>query len=274
MAWNLFHGRDFPPDPALFTWRSRLLRVSERNDTHVQVNRDLLDEFAAMLAGGRVGRRAAAGVPAALRRAAGPRLRRPRRTGSLTSRNSLGPLRAAAARLNPDLIASGEGGSNLTLVRPDGAWARSSSGGSWSSTRASRSGGRWPSPAPPPASASPTCTRPTTIPELAAEDVLLAARRATEWAGERPAALRRRPQPAARREPRPSSTSCATASASSTPTTAPDRDRPPAGTRAGAGRRRPRPGRPSGVEIRSRAGDRAIRLSDHAPVEARFEPSV
>jgi endonuclease/exonuclease/phosphatase (EEP) superfamily protein YafD len=38
----------------------------------------------------------------------------------LTSRNSLGPLRAAAARLNPDLIASGEGGSNLTLVRADG----------------------------------------------------------------------------------------------------------------------------------------------------------
>ena len=39
----------------------------------------------------------------------------------LTSRNSLGALRAAAARLNPDLIASGEGGSNLTLVRPGGA---------------------------------------------------------------------------------------------------------------------------------------------------------
>jgi endonuclease/exonuclease/phosphatase family metal-dependent hydrolase len=35
----------------------------------------------------------------------------------LTSRNSLGALRALAARLNPDLIAAGEGGSNLTLVR-------------------------------------------------------------------------------------------------------------------------------------------------------------
>jgi endonuclease/exonuclease/phosphatase family metal-dependent hydrolase len=35
----------------------------------------------------------------------------------LTSRNSLGALRALAARLNPDLIASNEGGSNLTLVR-------------------------------------------------------------------------------------------------------------------------------------------------------------
>ena len=36
---------------------------------------------------------------------------------ALTSRNSLAPLRSLAAKLNPDLIASGEGGSNLTLVR-------------------------------------------------------------------------------------------------------------------------------------------------------------
>jgi endonuclease/exonuclease/phosphatase (EEP) superfamily protein YafD len=35
----------------------------------------------------------------------------------LTSRNSLAPLRTFIARRNPDLIASGEGGSNLTLVR-------------------------------------------------------------------------------------------------------------------------------------------------------------
>ena len=51
IAWNLFHGRDFPPDPALFTWRSRLLRATERNSTHLQVNRDLEREFAAVLAG-------------------------------------------------------------------------------------------------------------------------------------------------------------------------------------------------------------------------------
>ena len=36
-----------PPDPALHTLRSKLLRITERNDTHVQVNRDLLPEFAA-----------------------------------------------------------------------------------------------------------------------------------------------------------------------------------------------------------------------------------
>ena len=51
LSWNLYHGRDFPPDQALFTLRSRLLRVTERNATHVQVNRPLLDEFAGWLAG-------------------------------------------------------------------------------------------------------------------------------------------------------------------------------------------------------------------------------
>ena len=50
LTWNLFHGRDHPPDPALFTWRSRLLRTTERDATHAQVNRDLLAEFAAVLA--------------------------------------------------------------------------------------------------------------------------------------------------------------------------------------------------------------------------------
>jgi endonuclease/exonuclease/phosphatase family metal-dependent hydrolase len=120
IAWNLFHGRDFPPDPALFTWRSRLLRVSERNDTHVQVNRELLDEFAAILAG--------AEWDVALLQECPPRCAAPLASACgaeahrvLTSRNGLGALRTAAARLNPDLIASGEGGSNLTLVRRGGA---------------------------------------------------------------------------------------------------------------------------------------------------------
>ena len=41
ITWNLFHGRDFPPDPTLLTWRSRLLRITERGATHAQVNRPL-----------------------------------------------------------------------------------------------------------------------------------------------------------------------------------------------------------------------------------------
>jgi endonuclease/exonuclease/phosphatase family metal-dependent hydrolase len=116
ISWNLFHGRDFPPDPALFTWRSRLLRVAERNETHVQVNRDLSEEFRRLLA--------AADWDVALLQECPPRWWRQLAEaceaephGVLTSRNSLGSLRALAARLNPDLIASGEGGSNLTLIR-------------------------------------------------------------------------------------------------------------------------------------------------------------
>ncbi|MET0823596.1 MAG: endonuclease/exonuclease/phosphatase family protein [Solirubrobacterales bacterium] len=116
LSWNLFHGRDHPPDPALMTWRSRLLRATERNRTHVQVNRDLLDEFAAVLE--------AADWDVALLQECPPRWAEPlaAATGSaahraLTSRNSLAPLRALVARINPDLVASNEGGSNLTLVR-------------------------------------------------------------------------------------------------------------------------------------------------------------
>ena len=116
IAWNLFHGRDFPPDPELRSWRSRLLRIDERNETHVQVNRDLSAEFAALLAG--------AAWDVALLQEVPPRFATPlaRACGAewhraLTSRNALGPLRGLLARQNPDLMASGEGGSNLTLVR-------------------------------------------------------------------------------------------------------------------------------------------------------------
>jgi endonuclease/exonuclease/phosphatase family metal-dependent hydrolase len=116
VSWNLFHGRDFPPDPALFTWRSRLLGTEERNETHLQVNRELIDEFAALLA--------AAEWDVALLQECPPRFagRLAEACGAeahrvLTSRNSLSPLRTFIARRNPDLIASGEGGSNLTLVR-------------------------------------------------------------------------------------------------------------------------------------------------------------
>jgi Endonuclease/Exonuclease/phosphatase family len=119
VSWNLFHGRDSPPDPALFTWRSRLLRIEERGERHVQVNRDLTAEFAAMLAG--------AEWDVALLQECPPRFMTPLANACraythrvFTSRNSAGDLRAFAARINPDLIASGEGGSNLTLVRAGG----------------------------------------------------------------------------------------------------------------------------------------------------------
>jgi endonuclease/exonuclease/phosphatase family metal-dependent hydrolase len=180
LSWNLFHGRDFPPDPALCTWRSRLLRIAERNATHVQVNRDLLGEFAAMLS--------EAEWDVALLQECPPRWRDQLAQAcdaeahrALTSRNSFGPLRALAARLNPDLIASGEGGSNLILVRSSiverremtihagplerraMAFVRTGAGLCVANLHASAH-----------------------RPELAAEDVLRAAAAADRWAGDAP----------------------------------------------------------------------------------------
>ncbi|HEX2416061.1 MAG TPA: endonuclease/exonuclease/phosphatase family protein [Thermoleophilaceae bacterium] len=122
LSWNLYHGRDLPPDPALFTLRSRLFRHTERNATHVQVNRPLLTEFTQVLDG--------LEWDVALLQEAPPRwfaelCRRTRSSGVLvrTSRNLPGALETAQwalANLNPDLIASSEGGSNQILVRHPG----------------------------------------------------------------------------------------------------------------------------------------------------------
>jgi endonuclease/exonuclease/phosphatase family metal-dependent hydrolase len=116
VAWNLFHGRDSPPDKSLFTLRSRLLRRTERNATHVQANRPLGDEFARVLD--------SAEWDIALLQEAPPRWRHAlaERLGAesaiaLTSRNSLPRLRTRLADWNPDLVASNDGGSNQLLVR-------------------------------------------------------------------------------------------------------------------------------------------------------------
>ena len=119
LSWNLYHGRDFPPDKALFTLRSRLLRVTERNETHVQVNRSLCREFTGWLSD--------QDWDVALLQEAPPLWLRAfqRRTAAagaraFTSRNVVPPLQRLAAVINPDLIASWEGGSNQLLVREPG----------------------------------------------------------------------------------------------------------------------------------------------------------
>ena len=116
LTWNLFHGRDFPPERELLTWRSRLLRITELGERYAQVNRSLLDEFAGWIA--------RAPWEVALLQEAPPRWQRAladRAAASaaiaLTSRNELPRLRRLAAELNPDLLASAEGGANQTLVR-------------------------------------------------------------------------------------------------------------------------------------------------------------
>ena len=83
----------------------------------MEVNRPLREEFASTLAGDPWN--------IALLQEAPPRWLRPLCTAArthgasaLTSRNFGAALRAVAAELNPDLVASNEGGSNQLLVRP------------------------------------------------------------------------------------------------------------------------------------------------------------
>jgi endonuclease/exonuclease/phosphatase family metal-dependent hydrolase len=119
LSWNLFHGRDFPPDAGLRRskrLRSLLLRTTVHNDTHVQVNRSLFDEFATILATSR--------WDVCLLQECPPRwadrLADECQAGlfkARTSRNWLSPVRSVIAERNPDLMGSWEGGSNVTLVR-------------------------------------------------------------------------------------------------------------------------------------------------------------
>jgi endonuclease/exonuclease/phosphatase family metal-dependent hydrolase len=265
IAWNLFHGRDFPPDPELFTWRSRLLRITERNATHVQVNRELRAEFAAMLS--------KAEWDVALLQEAPPRFAAPLAEACgaqahrvLTSRNGLGWLRAAAARLNPDLIASGEGGSNLTLVRPRGALGaiEERRGLAIHEDRPERRAMAMTR------TASGVCIAnlhaTNDVPDLAVEDVLRAAGAATEFAGDAPLLfggdlnLRPRQNPEAFEQ-------LAERFGLGEPTgpTAIDH-------LLGRGLSAVEPVRAWPAEMRelSEAG-LALRISDHAPIEARFE---
>ena len=181
ISWNLFHGRDFPPDPALRTWRSRLLRISERNETHVQVNRSLLPEFCRLLA--------EAEWDVALLQECPPRYWGPLAEacgaaahGALTSRNSLSAVRTLAARANPDLIASGEGGSNLTLVRTGEILERREL--TIHEGRPERRAMAFTRTAPGICVANLHATNDR--PELASEDVLRAATAAVEWASGSP----------------------------------------------------------------------------------------
>ena len=121
LSWNLFHGRDRAPDPSLHTWRSRLTRQTVRGGGYAQVNRDLYEQFSELLC--------IAEWDIALLQECPPRWAeslavecRAHCHRALTARNlprpgGLQSLQGLLARANPDLIASWEGGSNVTMVR-------------------------------------------------------------------------------------------------------------------------------------------------------------
>jgi endonuclease/exonuclease/phosphatase family metal-dependent hydrolase len=116
LTWNVFHGRDDPPDPGLFTKRSKFLGIEERNATHLQVTRDLFHEFTQVLA--------EALWDVALLQEFPPRWASPMADAcgadmqvTMTSRNWLRSLRTPIARRNVDLMGSWEGGANVILAR-------------------------------------------------------------------------------------------------------------------------------------------------------------
>ena len=265
LTWNLFHGRDSPARPgaadlalaAAADHRAQrhprpgqprpVRRVRRRCSRAADWDVALLQECPP---------RWAAPLAAATRRR-GPRACSPRATRSA-------PLRSLLARLNPDLIASNEGGSNLTLVRG----ARIPSAASSSSR-----------PGPPRAPGDgvhPRAPRPDgrRLRRQPARQRRAAAARATpsascswrpsapcEWAGDDAAAVRRRPQPAPARDAT-SSTSSPTRYGLRAPTGRDSLDHLLA--RGLEVAEPPAAWPPERREVDE--GELAIRLSDHAPV--------
>jgi endonuclease/exonuclease/phosphatase family metal-dependent hydrolase len=117
LSWNLFHGRDAPPDPAIRRTAWQLSGRPLDNGVHLQQNRSLEREFVDLIAGAAWSvcllQEAPPAWGGALSSGSGAQLFR-----SLTSRNQLAPITRLIARWRPDLIGSWEGGSNMTLVRP------------------------------------------------------------------------------------------------------------------------------------------------------------
>ena len=118
MTWNLFHGRDWPPEPALQVraHKGNCRRGPRRGERYEQVNWELFDEFAALISG--------VDWDVALFQECPPRWRRALAEAcgaeahrALSGRNWLQPFTSLIARWRPDLLGAWEGGSNTTLVR-------------------------------------------------------------------------------------------------------------------------------------------------------------
>ena len=116
ITWNIFHGRDFPPEQDMFTIRAQVLGTTLRGRRYAQVTRSLRGEFGDALR--------ALDWDVVLLQEAPPRWLRwlcetleADGASALTARNTLAALRTFVARRRPDLIGANEGGSNQLLVR-------------------------------------------------------------------------------------------------------------------------------------------------------------
>jgi endonuclease/exonuclease/phosphatase family metal-dependent hydrolase len=118
MTWNVFHGRDWPPEPDLQVraHKGNLRRGPRLGERYEQTNWDLFEQFASLIREidwdvalfqefppGWKGRMAAACDAEAHR--------------AFSGRNWFQPLTSLIGRWRPDLLGAWEGGSNTTLVR-------------------------------------------------------------------------------------------------------------------------------------------------------------
>jgi endonuclease/exonuclease/phosphatase (EEP) superfamily protein YafD len=118
MTWNVFHGRDWPPEPELQVraHKGNFRRGPRLGERYEQTNWDLFELFAALIDGldwdvalfqefpPAWKRRMAEACDAEAHRA-------------FSGRNWLQPLTSLIGRWRPDLLGAWEGGSNTTLVR-------------------------------------------------------------------------------------------------------------------------------------------------------------
>jgi endonuclease/exonuclease/phosphatase family metal-dependent hydrolase len=117
LSWNLFHGRDAPPDPGLERKAWWMSATPLDNGAYLQVNQSLEKDFVEKIAFASWSVCLLQEVPPAWI----PRLAR--RCGAevfrvLTSRNQLACVTRRIAGWRPDLLGAWEGGSNVILVRP------------------------------------------------------------------------------------------------------------------------------------------------------------
>jgi endonuclease/exonuclease/phosphatase (EEP) superfamily protein YafD len=118
MTWNVFHGRDWPPEPELQVraHKGNFCRGPRLGERYEQTNWDLFGLFASFIDGidwdvalfqefpPAWKQRMAAACDAGAHRA-------------FSARNWLQPLTSLIGRWRPDLLGAWEGGSNTTLVR-------------------------------------------------------------------------------------------------------------------------------------------------------------
>ena len=119
MTWNVFHGRDWPPEPQLQirAHKGNFRRGPRLGERYEQTNWDLLDRFAPFVKDIDWDVALFQEFPPAWKRrmadACGADADR-----AFSGRNWFQPLTSLIGRWRPDLLGAWEGGSNTTLVRP------------------------------------------------------------------------------------------------------------------------------------------------------------